>query len=61
MTKSQFWNVCRQIQQWFQGSGDFDSVLGGVCEAVGSRVQPCFLWTRGQRDMQIIAETLGGR
>jgi len=34
VARSQFWNVFRQIQRLFQGPGDFEGVLRGVCEAV---------------------------
>ena len=37
VSKSQFWNVCRQVQRLLQGRGVFEGVLGGVYEVVQLR------------------------
>jgi len=37
VSKSRFWNVCRQMQRLPQGRGVFEGVLGGVCEVVQLR------------------------
>lgn len=34
VARLQFWNVFRQIQRLFQGTGDFEGVLRGAYEAV---------------------------
>lgn len=37
VSKSRFWNVCRQMQRLPQGRGVFEGVLSGVCEVVQLR------------------------
>lgn len=59
VTKSRFWNVCRQSQRLFQGRGDFEGMSGVAHEAAGSSctLLLCSLDWR-QRRMQITGETV---